>query len=205
MIDGVRLVHEKSRQRVEWWFEPCSQRFDIGHHCCTNGIRRMTARSITPAGLALDAKNHILFVCCRNPTTCVILNADDGTILSALPIGQGVDAAEFNPSTMEAFVSTLDGKTNQIFLITSDRTAAATPAATASTAPATVEGGAVARPASSPSSWRAKKRPNRALFPGRKALPRILVDLPLSVANGLSRPSFSPLRSHFGPPCGSGG
>ena len=33
----------------------------------------------------------------------VILNADDGTIMATLPIGKGVDAAVFDPSTMEAF------------------------------------------------------------------------------------------------------
>ena len=58
-----------------------------------------------PAGLALDAKNRILFACCRNPQTVVILNADDGKILTTLPIGSGVDGAVFNPNTMEAFSS----------------------------------------------------------------------------------------------------
>jgi DNA-binding beta-propeller fold protein YncE len=62
-----------------------------------------------PAGLALDAKNHVLFVCGRNPATCVVLNADDGTVITTLPIGKGVDAAAFNPSTMEAFASSRDG------------------------------------------------------------------------------------------------
>src|SRR5262249_26962762 len=64
----------------------------------------------TPAGLALDVKNRILFVCGRNPATCVIMNADDGKIITTLPIGNRVDAAAFNPNTMEAFVSTGDGK-----------------------------------------------------------------------------------------------
>ena len=63
----------------------------------------------TPAGLALDAKNHVLFVCCRNPATCVVLNADDGKILATLPIGAGTDGATFNPATMEAFSSNRDG------------------------------------------------------------------------------------------------
>jgi len=63
-----------------------------------------------PAGLALDAKNHVLFACGAEPATCVILNADDGKIITTLPIGSGVDAAEFNPATNEAFVSTRDGK-----------------------------------------------------------------------------------------------
>lgn len=106
-----------------------------------------------PAGLALDAKNHILFACCRNPQNMVILNATDGKIITTLPIGQGVDAAEFNPNTMEAFsshrdgtltivkensptsfeveqtlktmvgakTSTLDEKTNQIYLIAAEQ------------------------------------------------------------------------------------
>ena len=62
-----------------------------------------------PAGLALDPKNHVLFAFCRNPHTAVILNADDGKILATLPIGNGVDAGEFNPHTMEAFSSQRDG------------------------------------------------------------------------------------------------
>jgi hypothetical protein len=62
-----------------------------------------------PSGLALDAKNHILFACCSKPQTMVILNADDGKIITSLPIGSGVDAAEFNPNTMEAFSSQRDG------------------------------------------------------------------------------------------------
>jgi DNA-binding beta-propeller fold protein YncE len=63
----------------------------------------------TPAGLALDAQNHILFVTCRNPATMVMLNAEDGKILDALPIGNGTDGAVFNPKTMEAFSSQGDG------------------------------------------------------------------------------------------------
>ena len=63
----------------------------------------------TAAGLAFDAKNHILFACCRNPATCVVLNSDDGTILATLPIGAGTDGAVFNPRTMEAFSSQRDG------------------------------------------------------------------------------------------------
>jgi DNA-binding beta-propeller fold protein YncE len=62
-----------------------------------------------PAGLALDAQNHVLFAFCRNPHTAVILNADDGKVVATLPIGSGVDAAEFNPHTMEAFSSQRDG------------------------------------------------------------------------------------------------
>ncbi|MDB6021507.1 MAG: hypothetical protein JWQ04_1364 [Pedosphaera sp.] len=62
-----------------------------------------------PGGLGLDAKNHILFAFCHEPATCVILNADDGKILSTLPIGNGTDGGGFNPATMEAFSSQRDG------------------------------------------------------------------------------------------------
>jgi DNA-binding beta-propeller fold protein YncE len=63
----------------------------------------------TCAGLAMDHKNNILFASCRNPATMVMLNAADGKILDALPIGAGTDGATFNPKTMEAFSSQGDG------------------------------------------------------------------------------------------------
>src|SRR5579864_758121 len=64
----------------------------------------------TCAGLAMDVKNHILFAACRNPTNMVILNAaEDGKIITTLPIGGLSDGALFNPNTMEAFSSQGDG------------------------------------------------------------------------------------------------
>jgi DNA-binding beta-propeller fold protein YncE len=62
-----------------------------------------------PGGLALDGKNHILFVACHDPAVMVIMDATNGKILSTLPIGTGVDATAFNPNTMEAFSSQGDG------------------------------------------------------------------------------------------------
>jgi DNA-binding beta-propeller fold protein YncE len=62
-----------------------------------------------PGGLALDAKNRILFAFCHEPQTCVILSAEDGKILATLPIGRGTDGGGFNPKTMEAFSSQRDG------------------------------------------------------------------------------------------------
>jgi hypothetical protein len=67
------------------------------------------------AGLAMDVKNQILFVACRNsgatPATpgqaaqpvMVILDAKDGKILTSLPLAGGSDGAAFDSSTMEAF------------------------------------------------------------------------------------------------------
>jgi hypothetical protein len=66
-------------------------------------------------GLALDAKNHVLFAACAssgNPPAqppqppqpmMVILSATDGKILANLPLAGASDGAVFNPSTMEAF------------------------------------------------------------------------------------------------------
>jgi DNA-binding beta-propeller fold protein YncE len=62
-----------------------------------------------PAGLGLDAKNHLLFAFCHEPAVCVILSATDGKILTTLPIGTGVDGGGFNPNTNEAFSSQGDG------------------------------------------------------------------------------------------------
>jgi hypothetical protein len=39
----------------------------------------------------------------------VIMNAKDGKIIDALPLGAGTDGAVFNPQTMEAFSSQGDG------------------------------------------------------------------------------------------------
>src|SRR6516164_3478115 len=46
---------------------------------------------------------------CANPNVCVILNADDGKVLTTLPIGNGTDGGGFNPNTMEAWSSQRDG------------------------------------------------------------------------------------------------
>jgi DNA-binding beta-propeller fold protein YncE len=55
-------------------------------------------------GLAIDAKNEILFAACSRPQpTMVIMSAKDGKILTTLPLAGGSDGAVFNPATMEAF------------------------------------------------------------------------------------------------------
>ena len=61
------------------------------------------------AGLALDAKNNILFAACRDNKNMIILSAIDGHIIADLPTGDGCDGATFNPATKEAFSSQGDG------------------------------------------------------------------------------------------------
>jgi DNA-binding beta-propeller fold protein YncE len=82
-------------------------------------------------GLALDVKHHILFAACAasgglQPAQqgangrmqpqrqlphpqMVILSADDGHIITTLPLAGGSDGAVFNPGTMEAFSSHSNG------------------------------------------------------------------------------------------------
>ena len=73
------------------------------------GRYELAGKGGEPAGLGFDAKNRLLFVACHDPHTMVIMHADDGKIVTTLPIGVGVDGALFNPATMEAFSSQGDG------------------------------------------------------------------------------------------------
>jgi hypothetical protein len=69
----------------------------------------LSSKSSGCAGLAIDAKNNILFAACRDHNDMVILSATDGHIITDLPIGVGCDGATFNPATNEAFSSQGDG------------------------------------------------------------------------------------------------
>jgi glutamine cyclotransferase len=62
-----------------------------------------------PGGLGLDVKNHILFAMCARPNVCVVMNADDGKVLTTLPLDGGTDGGGFNPATMEAWSSQRNG------------------------------------------------------------------------------------------------
>src|SRR6266436_3454522 len=74
--------------------------------------RKVTARwSVAPGGapvgMAMDAKKQLLFIGCRNPQKLIVMNADDGKIVAALPIGAGVDATKIDGDL--AFASCADG------------------------------------------------------------------------------------------------
>ncbi len=60
-------------------------------------------------GMALDAKNHILFVASRDPQVMLILDAMTGKEITELPIGRSCSAVAFNPKTLECFSSQADG------------------------------------------------------------------------------------------------
>lgn len=61
-----------------------------------------------PTGLAIDRKHRRLFSVCGNKLMAVV-NADDGKVITTLPIGAGTDAAGFDPETGFAFSSNGEG------------------------------------------------------------------------------------------------
>jgi DNA-binding beta-propeller fold protein YncE len=61
-----------------------------------------------PSGLAIDRKHRRLFSVCSNKLM-VVVNSDDGEVVTTLPIGTGTDAAGFDLETGLAFSSNGDG------------------------------------------------------------------------------------------------
>jgi len=61
-----------------------------------------------PSGLAIDEKNHRLFSVCDNKLM-VILDYENGKVISTLPIGDGVDGAVYDPELKRAYASNGDG------------------------------------------------------------------------------------------------
>jgi len=60
-----------------------------------------------PVGMALDGRNHLLFIGCRNPQKMIVMSTEDGKIVADLPIGAGVDATKIDGA--QAFASCGDG------------------------------------------------------------------------------------------------
>ena len=75
-------------------------------------LKIITTWSLTPAegpsGLAMDAKNNILFSGCHNKLMA-ISNAKTGKVIATLPIGGHVDACVFDPEANLAFSSNGEG------------------------------------------------------------------------------------------------
>ncbi|HJZ68543.1 MAG TPA: YncE family protein [Blastocatellia bacterium] len=66
--------------------------------------RYKTAPGHEPTGLALDAEHHRLFSACGNEKL-VVLNADDGKVITTLPIGSGVDFAAYDPALARIYTA----------------------------------------------------------------------------------------------------
>lgn len=61
-----------------------------------------------PTGIAMDRKHRRLFIACSNKMMAV-LNADNGKLVTTVPIGSGVDGAAFDSARQLAFSSNGDG------------------------------------------------------------------------------------------------
>ncbi len=57
-----------------------------------------------PSGLSMDQAHRRLFAACDNETM-VVMDADNGRVVAALPTGAGTDASLFDPATQNAFAS----------------------------------------------------------------------------------------------------
>jgi YVTN family beta-propeller protein len=60
------------------------------------------------SGLALDIKNHHLFMVCDN-NLMVVMDAENGKVIASLPIGEGADGVVFDPEKERAYSSNGDG------------------------------------------------------------------------------------------------
>ncbi|HET6232623.1 MAG TPA: hypothetical protein VFE05_21285 [Longimicrobiaceae bacterium] len=61
-----------------------------------------------PSGLAMDRAHRRLFAVCGNKSMAVV-DADNGHLVATIPIGDGPDAAAFDPATGDAFSSNGEG------------------------------------------------------------------------------------------------
>jgi YVTN family beta-propeller protein len=62
----------------------------------------------SPSGLSIDAAHQRLFAGCHNQLMAIV-NAQTGSVVTTVPIGAGVDATAFDPSSGLAFSSNGDG------------------------------------------------------------------------------------------------
>lgn len=62
-----------------------------------------------PSGMAIDIPHHHLFLGCGGNNVMAVFDTQTGKTIGSVPIGKGVDACAFDPSTGEAFASCGDG------------------------------------------------------------------------------------------------
>ncbi|HET8922725.1 MAG TPA: YncE family protein [Candidatus Acidoferrum sp.] len=82
------------------------------HHLDANGMKELhkwpLAPCKSPSGLAMDVKSRRLFAVCDDKVS-VVVDADTGKVVATPTIGDGPDAAAFDPSTNYFFASCGDG------------------------------------------------------------------------------------------------
>jgi alkaline phosphatase len=63
----------------------------------------------TPTGLAYDSRTSRLFIGCRNEPKMIVMDAANGSVITSMRIGAGVDAAGYDPDSRTIFFSSGDG------------------------------------------------------------------------------------------------
>jgi len=84
---------------------------DVKTHAVTN--RWPIAPGESASGMAIDTKNHRLFLGCDNEMM-VMMDSATGKVLAHVPIGAGVDGNAFDPGTGLAFASCGESGTTTI-------------------------------------------------------------------------------------------
>ena len=86
-----------------------------------------TGPCVSPVGMAMDREHRRLYVGCRGegnvPGVLIVMNADNGKVLTSMPIGIGVDGNVFDPGTGEIFATCRDsgdGKTGATYVFHAD-------------------------------------------------------------------------------------
>jgi YVTN family beta-propeller protein len=83
-----------------------------------------------PTGLALDAEHHRSFSVCAN-AAMTILDTQTGRLIATLPIGHGVDGADFDAASANAFSANGDGTLTVVHELDPDHFAVTQTASTA--------------------------------------------------------------------------
>jgi DNA-binding beta-propeller fold protein YncE len=100
-VDGKGMIYDNNPEKNDI----------VAIDARTNTIksRWSTAPAGAPTSMSIDQKNRRLFSGGRGPQFLIMMDADNGKILSSFPISAGVDANSFDPGTGLLFVATREG------------------------------------------------------------------------------------------------
>jgi hypothetical protein len=100
-VDGKGMIYDNNPEKNDI----------VAIDARTNTIKSRwpTAPAGAPTSMAIDAKNRRLFSAGRGPQFVIMMNADDGKVLSSFPISGGVDANAYDAETGLLFVATREG------------------------------------------------------------------------------------------------
>src|SRR5438874_10142389 len=88
--------------------EDTSEIIEINAQKITETHRWPMAPCKSPSGLSMDTKNRRLYAVCDDKVS-VVVNADTGKVVATPEIGNGPDAAAFDPATNDFFASCGEG------------------------------------------------------------------------------------------------